>query len=418
MQSTGERFHGLDCLRAVAMFLGIGLHAGLAYTLMRVPFWPVHDADPSPLVDVLLLAVHDFRMQVFFVLAGFFGCLLHQRYGLVGLWKHRALRIGVPFVLCVLLVQPTLQALWLVGDPETFRVMNIDPPPADVAKADLLRDHFATGAFLEHLAPFHLWFLYFLLAFFVAVTPLVLIGSVTADVRIVRAADALAGRVIRSPGAVLLAAAGTVPLLWPMTAWYADTPSGWLPKPHILAYYFAFFLFGWVLYRHREGLSGFTRGWGGMLLAANVLVFPALLYATIIMTEAGRKLADLAFAEKLVLLAGGALYTWLMIAGLIGFFLHVFSRPRGWVRYLADSSYWCYVMSLTPIVALQLLLDPLPWPGLAKLAVVTVVTIAGLLASYELFVRYTLIGVLLHGRRVRAKRAEASAVSTELSVPS
>ena len=410
MQSTGERFHGLDCLRAVAMFLGIGLHAGLAYTLMRVPFWPVHDPDPSPLVDVLLLAVHDFRMQVFFVMAGFFGCLIAQRYGLIGMAKHRALRIGVPFGLCVLLVQPTLQALWLVGDPETLKFLGLEPPPAGVSKADLVWNHFATGAFLEYLAPFHLWFLYFLLAFFAAVTPLVRLGRTVADWRIVRAADAFAGRLVRSPWAVPAAAAGTVPLLWTMTEWFPDTPGGWLPKPQILGYYFAFFLFGWVLYRHRDGLPDFTRGWGAMLIVANVVVFPALLYATVEMKESDRKLDALTFPEKLALLSGGALYTWLMIAGLIGVFEHAFARPRGWVRYLADASYWCYVMSLTPIVALQLLLDPLPWPGLVKLAVVTVVTIAGLLATYELFVRYTLIGVLLHGRRVRAKPVDGDVV--------
>lgn len=415
MHSTGERFHGLDCLRAVAMFLGIGLHAGLAYTFVRVPFWPVHDAQPSQLVDVMLLAVHEFRMQVFFVMAGFFGCLLYQRYGLIGMAKHRALRIGVPFVLCILLVQPTLQALWLVGDPDTFRVMNIEPPPPDMAKLDLVSHHFTTGAFLEYLAPFHLWFLYFLLAFFVAVTPLLLLGRAVANVRIVRKADAFAGQIIRSPWAVLLASAVTVPLLWTMTAWYADTPNGWLPKPQILAYYFAFFLFGWVLYRHRDGLTDFTQRWVGMLLSANLLIFPALLAATITMKEADQKLGDLAFAEKLVLLTGGALYTWLMIAGLIGFFLRVFAQPRGWIRYLADSSYWCYIMSLTPIVALQMLLDPLPWPGLVKMAVVTIVTIAGLLATYELFVRYTLIGVLLHGRRVRAKSVALEPVMVNVS---
>lgn len=397
-----DRFHGLDCLRAVAMFLGVALHAGLAYTATRVPFWPVHDPDPSPLIDLGTLAVHEFRMQVFFVLAGFFGCLLYQRHGLGGMLRHRAVRIGVPFGLALLLVQPTLQCLWLLGDHDTFRAMGEEQPPADVAKPDLVREHFLSGTFLAYLRPFHLWFLYFLLVFFAAVTPLLLLGRGVAGMSAVRAADERFGKLVRSPWSVLVWAGLTVPLLWPMRElWFADTPGGWRPGGHIFAYYFGFFLFGWQLYRHRDALPGFTHRWKLMLTFGNLVVFPGLIAATMSLKESGVKWPDVPAAERAAFLAGGALYTWLMIAGLTGFFLRVFSASRGWVRYLADASYWCYVMSLTPIIALQLVLDPLPWPGLVKFAVVTVGSTAVLLLTYQWFVRYTPIGTLLHGRRVR-----------------
>src|SRR5438309_10532055 len=96
-----DRYHALDTLRAFAMFLGIALHAGLSFTTTRVPFWPVYDNDTFILADVFLIAVHDFRMQLFFLLAGFFGCLLYQRYGLLGMLRHRVCRVLVPLALGV-----------------------------------------------------------------------------------------------------------------------------------------------------------------------------------------------------------------------------------------------------------------------------------------------------------------------------
>ena len=101
-----------------------------------------------------------------------------------------------------------------------------------------------------------------------------------------------------------------------------------------------------------------------------------------------------------------------MIAGLWGAFLRWFSGASAWVRYLADSAYWCYLASITPIVALQLVVRDWPLPGLVKCALVTVATVAILLASYEWCVRYTLIGAILNGRKHRP-RAPRSAEPAE-----
>ena len=55
------------------MLLGILLHAAIPYLHMRFPAWPVQDTHQSRVFDVNLFAVHEFRMQLFFLLAGFFG---------------------------------------------------------------------------------------------------------------------------------------------------------------------------------------------------------------------------------------------------------------------------------------------------------------------------------------------------------
>ena len=55
-----------------------------------------------------------------------------------------------------------------------------------------------------------------------------------------------------------------------------------------------------------------------------------------------------------------ALYSWLMVGGLLGLFLRYLSVERAWVRWLADSAYWCYLASLPPVVVFQYLV--IDWP--------------------------------------------------------
>ena len=73
-------------------------------------------------------------------------------------------------------------------------------------------------------------------------------------------------------------------------------------------------------------------------------------------------------------------------------------------RYLADASYWIYIIHLPLVMAAQvLMLDaPLPWWG--KLAAVTAGVMAVSLVSYELLIRHTFMGKGLNGRRIPWRR--------------
>ena len=98
------------------MFLGILLHGAISFTDPKTPFWPVHDSENSLATTLIVMVVHDFRMQIFFVLAGLFGCLLYQRDHLLGMLRHRLNRIAVPFALGLVTLIPILQIIWLCGD--------------------------------------------------------------------------------------------------------------------------------------------------------------------------------------------------------------------------------------------------------------------------------------------------------------
>ena len=88
-------------------------------------------------------------------------------------------------------------------------------------------------------------------------------------------------------------------------------------------------------------------------------------------------------------------------------FLSGYSAVR---RYLADASYWTYLIHLPLVLVAQvLMLDaPLPWWG--KLGVVVGGVMAVSLLSYELLVRHTFVGLWLNGRRVPWREVRAPAV--------
>ena len=103
------RYHALDALRAYAMFLGVVLHASMAY-IPNVP-WGSHDPAAADWVGLILLGIHGFRMQLFFVISGFFTLMLLQRRGVQNIIKHRFLRILVPCLIGVITVLPAQHAI-------------------------------------------------------------------------------------------------------------------------------------------------------------------------------------------------------------------------------------------------------------------------------------------------------------------
>jgi peptidoglycan/LPS O-acetylase OafA/YrhL len=81
-------------------------------------------------------------------------------------------------------------------------------------------------------------------------------------------------------------------------------------------------------------------------------------------------------------------------------------------RYLADASYWLYLIHMPIVMALQVALSQLDWPGLIKFAVIIVVAIPPMLASYHLLVRFTFIGAILNGRRATRRVLPHGGIAT------
>ena len=112
-----QRRHDLDALRAIAMLLGIVLHAALSFT--PIP-WPVHDSHQGTFFEVAFAAIHGFRMPLFFLLSGFFTAMLWRKRGLSGLLRQRVMRIALPlFIGCFTIIPVMWGVNFFVSQPAT-----------------------------------------------------------------------------------------------------------------------------------------------------------------------------------------------------------------------------------------------------------------------------------------------------------
>lgn len=385
-----QRWHALDAVRALALLLGVLLHATLSYLPGSAHWYIVGDQTPSVVLSALFFLIHSFRMLTFFLIAGFFARALRMRRGEAGFVRDRLRRIGLPLLLAWPLV---LGAIIAVIVAAAWLQAGGRPPPPQEAPPALSAESFPLT---------HLWFLYLLLWLYAAA----LLASRLAQrldprQRLTGAADQLLERALPALAVWLLAApiALVLPGVADWTPWFGvPTPDHSL-YPNLaacVAYGSAFALGGWlqrdagrwlaILQRRRRyHLLLALIGWATSVACLG-LSPPAV-------NELGPRM--LALASYAYALTG-----WSLSFALIGYALQYaagYSAPR---RYLADASYWIYLIHLPLLMALQVLASRMQAPWWLEYPAMVVLAMALMLLSYRLLVRGSWIGALLNGRRL------------------
>lgn len=374
-----DRLHALDAVRAFALLLGVVFHASLSFTPgIPVGVWAITDTSPSPAIGALGFAAHIFRMSLFFLIAGLFARMLVHRKGLRGFWADRGTRIGVPLIVGWLVLAPTLTAIWVWGLTKTFGGA-LPTPPADMPAAP-------AGAFPLT----HLWFLYYLLILYVMVLAgRALVLAAGGHGVISRSIDRAVGALVRTGTAALVLPLPLIAALLTAPAWQPvsgiPTPDrSVIPELISLVGYGSAMISGWFIHRQIGVLQVWARQWALHLGTAVTLTLVCLVYRH-------------AAAPAIAVAYGVAIWCWSF--GLIGLAMRSVSRPIPAVRYVADASYWIYLVHLPVVIALQVLVGHLPWHWSVKFPLILVVSFVVLFISYHYLVRSTLIGEVLNGRR-------------------
>jgi hypothetical protein len=169
-----------------------------------------------------------------------------------------------------------------------------------------------------------------------------------------------------------------------------DTSTGILPMPHVLSYYGIFFGFGALYYDADDDEGRLGRRWWFLLPLALIVALPVGLVP---------------LAPRPVRAVAQVAYAWAMSFGMMGLFRRVLKRELPWVRYVSDSSYWLYVTHVPLVIVAQVVVAPWPLLSYIKFVLISGFVTALLLLSYQLFVRYTWIGLILNGPRSRLRGA-------------
>jgi peptidoglycan/LPS O-acetylase OafA/YrhL len=144
-------------------------------------------------------------------------------------------------------------------------------------------------------------------------------------------------------------------------------------------------------------LQVWAKHWFANLSLSIACIFACLwmLGLTPIVAPAGRGL------EMMLYAALYALAVWGATLGLIGAAVRFMPRKNRAIRYVADASYWIYIVHIPVLLVLQAALQPLSLPWFAKYPLTLAIAFAIMFVSYELFVRYSWIGAILNGRKQR-----------------
>ena len=392
------------------MLLGIVLHASLPYFSRLLEFetiWPADD-DQSLLLFLVFDFIHTWRMPVFFLLAGFFAHLVLDRRAMSVFVLDRLKRIGVPLVLFGAVTVAIIPPIWVYG---WLGVMSVE------VFQDSLKDRRDLESSGELIA--HLWFLYYLLLMYAALLGFRLLARLwRARTSWVpsksgrRIGDAIYTRI-----PLLLALAAVVMLI--VRGGNESKPVWPLNVPDVL-YGALFFFYGYGLYARRE-LIDRLRGDGALaalwsIAATAFFVHLVLLGMMDEASKAGEDAESIAFLGLLNAVFYGAAAV-AFGAGLVGLFERLLLVPRPWVRWLADSSYWIYIIHLPIVTVLTFYLAHLDrqgwledltgigWSAEMKFVAACAVTGALGIVTYRYLVRYTPLGTLLNGKRVRGQVA-------------
>lgn len=381
------RLHYLDNIRALAMLLGIILHAALAYSPMVNGVWLTANSTNSVFFDVVFVVVHTFRMPLFFLVSGYFALLLIEKRNLKGFIINRVKRILLPFIIFfpLALVAVFVTVGWALDTMQTnVPILDyiITKPPEQVG-----------------IDTMHLWFL--LNLFFFCLFLAILMWSMP---KLVVKVFSL----VTVKHVLLLLPVLMIPALLTVPSVPHTPPSKLYPQLWSFGFFGLFFLLGCVI-RYRAELLDEIAQFAVIIWVVGVtscVSFYYLLPEPLLTAEAIAQMqTGISFSWHylgLVLLeAIAAVYLSLALLLLARRYL---SQPNKVMKYFMDAAYWIYIIHIPLLFWFQfLIIDSAMNIAFKFILSSGVVLLIGAL-SYQVLVRNTLIGKLLNGNQVQVQR--------------
>lgn len=381
------RYHYLDNLRALAMLAGVLFHVGFGFNVIVADVWPTANKETSMVFDYWTYFLHTFRMPLFFLIAGFFAHHLMQKKGVAGFVKNRALRITLPFVIFWPLVSAAIIGSFIYAALH----MDVETPVIQMIRLAITNPDAMNGQ-QPPISTAHLWFIYYLSLFCFA-------------------AAALAKWAPRSqafyhwlsnPWVLFLGLPGITCFAIARLFIPHPAPESFVPAPWALAFYGLFFIVGWVYFVHQSLLSHVARVWPYLVVSSSMATLmlminlpePVTLETAVQLLQPHPQTP-----QHLARVAATAVLAWHMtfLSLLVGH--RLLNRKNAVLRYVADGSYWVYIMHLPVVFYLQLVFHSVDLPLWVEFSVISSLTLCVGYASYAVLVRYTPIGWLLNGRR-------------------
>lgn len=387
--------HYWDPLRALLMLLGIPYHASLLYS-HALP-WDIKDFETSPFLSALGAALVTFRMPAFFLVAGYFSTMVIGKKGRTRWLKQRFLRLGVPFIVAVLLLAPLqLFLLQLAG----------------VAKGDIPADSLLESL-LGLLRPseqwiMHLWFLPALIAYSVLLAALLFLAEHPPFTHVRDWFD----RQQQRHATLFFAALCALPVLWELMIYDSSLLAASSGNRLFLLYerasdpyarYLPFFLIGALLHRNRALFQQFRQT--GLLTG--------IVAAGAISTAVTLRLKN-PFSASALLVLVSAIAAVAASRLLIDLACRYFDRPSPLAKRMTDASFTIYLVHHPLIYTFGILFILIALPPIVEFAIIVAATTATAYMLHQVMRRSPFALFLFNGIR---KPRGVDDIGTEAGAP-
>lgn len=334
-----KRYHGLDLLRSITVITTLLVHGAIPFCRIQFPHWIIYEIDSSWLYDAIMSGLHSFRMQLLFILSGFFSAMIMEKYG----WKlfiaHRGRRLILPYMASLIIMTPVMirEYMW---------AGYLENPWSHDSRFHLFS-----------YPIFHLWFLEILIIVTIAACILHLIQHKLIDFRDIF----IKGRINIECKLTIIwdwvfYTVSTLLIIW--LSWselpgnqFIDSYTLMQSKEKIL-YYFIFFLVGWRLFfQERFFRESIVRSSRNIVIGIFFLVvlLASRYFLYIGMTE----------YKKIAVLIGnlsGACCSFYLSIGLFGAFSRESLRLPEALSFFGEFSYAIYLVHLPVMFLFQVLI--------------------------------------------------------------
>lgn len=349
----------MDLARSMLLASGVLLHLCFLHTSEGLI---LQSAFRSEIMERILEVIRWFRMPSLFLVSGFFSALLIERKGLQGFLRNRMVRMGVPFLVCGLLLNTLMVALVLT-------------PPLRI---DV--EYFLSGSW-----QFHLWNIGNLIGYELCLFALLFVfPKLHATIR---------DLAIRPWLWVVLTMVSTMVLIriWRYSpeAPYLD----WLVHSHQFFELGGYYIAGYLLHQGRGLVESMVRP---------IPAFGSL--AAIVLIQATRPEMDRGFLPDRIEETMAILQS---LASTIAFFalLRWIGGRWKWVRALSQASYTIYLLHMPLMLLLFVWTDRLQWGWGGVFLLGTASFVLPWLFHIHVVERWSIAGFLFNGKDYRSSSA-------------
>ncbi|MDI9337311.1 MAG: acyltransferase family protein [Alphaproteobacteria bacterium] len=371
-----QRNYALDYVRATMMIVIVILHATINYIKTKHA-WEIESKEQNIVFDfILFYFIYPYVLPIFFIISGYLSALHIQKYG----WKNslfeRIKRILVPFIVFVFICN----AITNLGfNLSNSLISNYSNP------LNLFWQYFKSGQFLFPIKLYHLWFLYYLFILNLIFIGLhLIITSFVPKIYIDNLKQKFKFKFVFQM--LILFVLLFICYYFIAHKVFIESPSHWIIDFTSIFTFSIFFGFGWIV-AQTDSLENIIYKKPFLLLSFALILFLCFFIF---------RLKIKANFELMCILT--AIYSILLIFGIISIFFKYFNQFSPKLNLLSKSSYWIYLIHFPIVVFLFGFVSFIPKLIFIKFLVVSSVTLFIGLLSYRYLVKDTWINKFLSGK--------------------